>query len=497
MKTQVIQIDSLDDVVSIRDKMQWVKAPRLLLVFPRKGPARIGKLDLKILQRNAGRLGFQLGLMTRNRKILRAAEELSIPHFAGFLEAQKKVWVSQDPVIRKNQRIPRNRFRKIRSSLFPDTARAETSIGYRLLFITLSILAILAVLSIFIPSASIYLSPQPQSQTVTIFLTANPEISAMNSAYAIPARSVTIPVSGSREITIISTALVPDKFAHGEAQFSNLTLTEVGIPKGTVIRTIGSPTIRFATLQDGVLEGEVGKTIDIPIIALEPGSEGNVPANSLIVVEGSLGLSVSSTNPGPITGGTNKSLIIPTMEDRVRLKELLLTDLHTQAVEQISKMVGEGSIVFPATVIPEGELKENYQPSEGQPGNKLVLTITGNFHGLYVSAKDINSVETAVLNAGLPDGFETMPGSNGSDTSGGIITGDDGVSHWSVTATRLIRPKLDSFLVALLVRGLKIDTAEKAITNKYRLNSSPEIEISPSFWPWLPFTILRINIVIK
>jgi hypothetical protein len=36
MKTQIIQLESHDDIISIRDKMGWSQTSRILLVWPEK-----------------------------------------------------------------------------------------------------------------------------------------------------------------------------------------------------------------------------------------------------------------------------------------------------------------------------------------------------------------------------------------------------------------------------------------------------------------------------
>lgn len=43
MKTHVVQLERDDDVVSARDKMLWSKAPRILVVWPRRGRVLNGR----------------------------------------------------------------------------------------------------------------------------------------------------------------------------------------------------------------------------------------------------------------------------------------------------------------------------------------------------------------------------------------------------------------------------------------------------------------------
>ena len=88
MKTQVIHIDSHDDFISIRDRMEWAKTPRILLVWPKRGRVEMRPLDLTLLRRHAESLGAELGLVTRQRQIRAAARELGISYFSTASEAQ-------------------------------------------------------------------------------------------------------------------------------------------------------------------------------------------------------------------------------------------------------------------------------------------------------------------------------------------------------------------------------------------------------------------------
>ena len=76
MKTQIITLESHDDLISVRDKLSWAKTPRILLVWPKYEKVTLRVLDLKVLQRHAGSLGSQLGLVTRRANVRRDAESL-------------------------------------------------------------------------------------------------------------------------------------------------------------------------------------------------------------------------------------------------------------------------------------------------------------------------------------------------------------------------------------------------------------------------------------
>ena len=72
MKTQIITLESHDDLISVRDRLSWAKTPRILLVWPKYEKVTLRQVDLKVLQRHASSLGAQLGLVTRARRDRRA-----------------------------------------------------------------------------------------------------------------------------------------------------------------------------------------------------------------------------------------------------------------------------------------------------------------------------------------------------------------------------------------------------------------------------------------
>ena len=92
MKTQIITLESHDDLISVRDRMSWAKTPRILLVWPKFEKVTLRQVDLKILQRHAASLGAQLGIVSRVRRVRADAQALRIPVFTSTGEAQRVSW---------------------------------------------------------------------------------------------------------------------------------------------------------------------------------------------------------------------------------------------------------------------------------------------------------------------------------------------------------------------------------------------------------------------
>src|ERR671929_1716612 len=92
MKTQIITLESHEELISVRDRMSWAKTPRILLVWPKYEKVALRQVDLRVLQRHATSLGAQLGLVTRARRVRNDAEALKIPVFESPGQAQRVAW---------------------------------------------------------------------------------------------------------------------------------------------------------------------------------------------------------------------------------------------------------------------------------------------------------------------------------------------------------------------------------------------------------------------
>ena len=61
MKVQILRLDAEDDLASIQDRLAWIQAGRVILVWPGEGVRLPRRLDLLLLQRQAERRGARAG----------------------------------------------------------------------------------------------------------------------------------------------------------------------------------------------------------------------------------------------------------------------------------------------------------------------------------------------------------------------------------------------------------------------------------------------------
>ena len=502
MKTQVIQLDSHDDVTSVRDKMSWAKTERILLVFPRRSRILARTLDLRLLQRHAATLGAQLAIASRSDELRRLAGGLGIPAFATVVSAQRQDWerekIPADPstVLRAGprRRHVRPDLRRMRRAAFPPEARWRSRIGFRFLFFTLAVLAILAVLSLFIPSAAIQLNPATQLQSLTFTVSASPNVSAVNLAGSLPARLTSVVVEHGTTTQATGSVVIPDARAQGLARFRNLTTAQAIIPVGMVVSTQTSPPVRFVTTMDAVVAAGVGQTVDVPVQAVAAGSSGNLPAEALVAIEGDLGASVAVTNPGRTTGGSDRAASIQTAADRSHLHDALLAEILEECKTSLPQTLIPGDVYFPDTPAVSQILSESYFPAEGQSGDTLSLTMRLQCQAQYASLADVTALVEMSLDANLPEGF--APASAGLTILPASIplTDADGITRWDVQAQRLLRARLDPLTAVQLSLGRKPADAAQRLEDNLPLAGEPVITVIPNWWPWLPAIPFRINI---
>jgi len=294
MKTQLIPLESHDDLISVRDRMSWAKTPRILLVWPKSERIALRPLDLKVLQRHAAALGAQLGLVTRHRNIRREAQARGIPVFNSTGQAQRNPWPERDLQVKRVRRRPHQDLREKRKQVRAEEDAWRRHPVTRMGFFGLGVLAVLTMASLFIPHAQVILTPETDVQRVTLPVQADPGVSSVFITGRIPARELNVVIEGSLEAPASGRLSVPVSKAEGLVTFRNLTEEPVSIPAGTVLTSIGLPGVRFLTVGNAELEGGLDATIDLPVEAESPGGVGNVEPEAIRAIEGNLGLLVTA-----------------------------------------------------------------------------------------------------------------------------------------------------------------------------------------------------------
>jgi hypothetical protein len=480
--------------------MGWGQTGRILLVWPERGRVLTRRIDLVLLQRHCTAMGAQLALVTSDPDVCFHADQLAIPVFKKLRTAQNAHWRvkrrrTQRSLKQLIEEMPRPDLEALRQQAHPMSPTWINLPAARMAFFTIGVLALLSIAAVLLPSAEVNLYSQSQIQSISLNVEARPGIITTNITGIIPAHQTKVVVEGRDTLEAQGIMSVPDQPATGEVTFTNLTNEPVHIPKGSIVRSDGQETIRFATTADGDVEAGTGISLTLPVQAVTPGLASNLPPSRLTAIEGPLGLSLTATNKEPTQGGTDRNVRIPTNYNRTHLYEILQDSLRATAENELKNQIEPGDILLSVVPTPTLVLEEVYEPAENQPAEQLTLSLRLEFEGMIASNADLQNLATAALDANLPEQYAPLPGTLEISNLNPPQKVNSSF-HWRLQAKRQLQAHIIESQTIQLALGLPIQEAEKRLQNNLPLEESPHIQLSPAWWPRLPILPFRIHVAV-
>jgi hypothetical protein len=332
-------------------------------------------------------------------------------------------------------------------------------------------------------------------QSVVLPVIAGPSVESVFITGSIPAREKHVIVEGTQTVVVTGQGVTPQSKAKGSVIFRNLTQQAVTVPAETVVRTAGEPGVRFVTTRTGEVFAGVDEMLQLPVEAVESGRSGNVETETIVIVEGRLGLSLSVTNPEPLSGGRETPSMQASDADRERAKEALMEKLEEEARAQLANEMKTGDILFDDTFAISQILSEVYDPPAGAAGTKLTLTMQVEFSTLYAAASDLTQLASLALNASIPAGFRAESTSEELilEPVTKPILNEDGFTRWTVRAQRRIVQQVNAAQITKMI-GNSFTLRPNSIGKGLPLQDAPESHLSPSWWPWVPIVPFRISL---
>ena len=352
-----------------------------------------------------------------------------------------------------------------------------------------------------LPGALITLSPNREIQSLELEVRTDPDLLTPQLTGGLPVHEDTIIVEGRNQLESSGIIQVPEKPAVGSIQFTNLTQERVDLPAGTIVTTLETPIIRFQTTQDASIPGGVGKKANVPIQAVVPGSSGNLPANSVQAIEGTLGLQLTANNISPTRQGSDQPAASPTTSDQAQLYDSLKDELELTAIEELlSRIPADGTLAdYPlrATLELSEVLDETYIPEIGLPSDQVTLILRLEFTFQYVAKNDLEALARPILAANLPDRYQAVPETLRIIHDDEKLRGNLDQAEWQITLEQDIQPVVSEAEAIDLAHGLPIEQAKSRLQSELELAQAPQIQITPGWWPYLPYLPFRIQVDIQ
>ena len=496
MKTQVIRLETGDDLASIVDKVQFAKTQRILLVWETRKVTLNRQIDLVRLKRSLEAMGYQLAFVLYNPRLARTARDVGIPVFWSIRKAVRSEWARTAPTTTKLKPGTRNiadlRAEGVRVRR---STQAKEISGWARVFWILGGSIVLFIFAILVfPSGEIRIANPPIEQSIRIMVHASDRESAVRLTGYVPAYKNSLVLEGSASRPASGTIKVPDQAASGWVVFTNLQGEKIEIPQGTIVTTRGFHPFRYRLTSDCFLPEGIGNTAKGLIRAVEPGSEGNQLPNSLSLIEGDLSGLILVDNPTPISGGADISKPAPTLADRQALRTALLETLSKQVIEKMRGGLGPDHLTLEPSLRVGKILEESYTPASEIPAEVISLDIKAEFEISYIARKDLEDLATQVLEARLSKEITPIPQTLTINDLSQPVLDDLGGYAWEILATQTVIRVINPEEFPHNLVGIRLPVAQAQLREKLGDVQSASISVAPSWWPWTPLLPFRMHV---
>lgn len=506
MEMQTIQLFPDDDIVSINDQLGRVTARRVLLVLPSNGRLLTSQVALARLRRQADMLRLEVGLVTSDPDVRPVAKALGFPLFRTAEQAadNERRWRRGRRRIEKAGLSPA----EIKSTFLSEQDRLEASqrmqpkprwqkwlwryVGIIAFFMTLAIFYVGVAYAV--PGATITLRPYTEHIAVSKQVVADPELETVNfSGASIPARVLTITEEWVTEVETTGRVDVADAPARGKVVFVNTIEQPASVPAGTRVTTSAGTRIVYQTLNAVDVPGVVGGTAEVDIVAVEPGPQGNVAANQINRIEGSLDAQLEVRNLEELTGGAVRSAAAVAQADLDRLEAQVTQYLQTVAVGRMNELLGPAEFLAQESVRVTNIEQQTFTHFVGEQTDRVALEIRAQVQGTAVNTNEAldliyNELALAVKPnyALVPDSFAFFAGDVlGVDSQGRV--------SFEMRGEGIIAAELDISPHLETIAGQPVENGTLYLYDQLPLQTVPTARVIPNWFGRLPYLPARMQ----
>lgn len=358
----------------------------------------------------------------------------------------------------------------------------------------LAVIVVAAGAYLFLPAATIAVTPRRETISVDLTVSADPDATAVDaSTGVVPAVRMDVPVQATQTFATVGKR-VEAAPARGQVTFENYNpVSSNTIPSGSIVATEGGirfRTVARVTVPAGtfVLPSVIPSRRSVQVEAVKDGPEGNVPANAIRVVpQGENPNFLKVNNPAPTDGGIRTETPEIGKDEVDKAVATLTAQLRTSFDDAVAAGAGApaGTTLFPDTA-QLGAATPDVDPQTlvGQqvPTFDLALTATGTV--IAVDPSPVRSIAESRLKEKIGADYLLVEGSTEVDVGDGTVGGDGQVT-FRATATALRVAILDPNQLRSLVKGKTVDEAEAALA-RYG-------DVSVDLWPSWVSTVTGVD----
>jgi hypothetical protein len=497
MATNPIYVETEEEIPEVVERLRRFNGEETMLVLPMRSRIGQSRFNFQLLRNYAARLGKRVTVVCDDPAVQKMASESGFPVFGAVgplgegipSEAEppppvKRWWsrVRTSPTTHVGIAAPTRLLTKTATELKP---------GRFLLYITAATLLLVGLFgaAIYVPSASVTLIAQAAP-----FTEKDVEIQATPATKAIHVRADVISKSSSQGFKTTGSIVVPLAPAQGQVTYNNTcpkNPRSPGIWVNSGQRLDNTNGITFAQQSGNIFVAWGQQVGSVSIIAVQPGSAGNVGSDTIKTIEGNNFSCLLVTNPQATGGGTDPSTT-PQMTEadfdagRAQLEQ----ELH-QAIAQTLVGAGQPGEKLSETIIYGApQYTTDHQPNDKVPSFSGTMTISG--EGDFYSDSDVQKAYQDYLAQRVPNDQQLLTESPIqvqyrilNDTSGGNMT-------FVGSAAAYVAPRLDEAKIRSQIVGRPLAQA-RFFLERLPIRSVA-IKEQPMSLPLMPLLIGRISL---
>ncbi len=504
---QIIQLSTDDDIVSINDRLDWYEEQQVLLVLPERSQVLREGLDLVRLRRHADGLRLEVGLVTADPDLSDEAKALGFPTFTsvesaqnsrlGWWRGKRRREVVGLPSIGGWRKPPRQLDlgdrAEVHRRLTPAAQWRRWLLRYAaILLFFLTIVLLFVGFSYAVPGATITLRPHVKTLQVARQIVADPALAEASGA-SVPGRVMVVVETWQADVATTGRATFPNAPAQGTVVFLNQVAQVVTVPVGTRVSTSDGSNIIFQTVQEVVVPGEVGDTAESAVIAIEPGPEGNVPANLVNRLEGTLALQLEVVNLEAMSGGAVREAQVVAEEDQARLRAQVLQFIQAVARSEMEAQLTASEFLAVDSLRAGQVFAETYSHFVGEQTTLLSLEMRVEMVATAVNTSDASGLIFDALAEQVPEGFTLVPTSIQFENGEVLGVADDGRITFEMLGTARIAADLALTEPLTAISGQPPDLAATYLYHNLPLRDVPAIQVWPTWFDRVPYLPARIQ----
>jgi hypothetical protein len=506
MATNPIYVETEEEIPELVERLRRYHGDDTMLVLPMRSRIGQSRFNFQLLRNYAARLGKRVTVVCDDPAVQKMASETGFRVFGAVGPEGEGIPSEAEapPPVRKwwqgRQAAPTTHVGVAAPTRLITKTATEVRPGRFLLYVTAVTLILVGIFAaaVFVPSATVTLVAQAQP-----FTTKDVEISAQPGKAPIHVRVVSISNSNSQGFKVTGSINVPLAPATGQVVYSNAipppcpgtdcTSPGLIVPYGQRLRnsnglefaqSSGNVTVPWAT------GGQQG-TVTANIVAVIPGTTGNVGDHTINQIEDNRYPKLTVTNPQATGGGTDPSST-PQMTEadfdagRAQLEQ----EIHQTIAQQIQGAGQAGEKLSDTLIFGAPQYTTDHQPGDKVPSFSGTMTITG--EGDFYSDADVNSAYKTYLAQHVPNNLQLLTSSPTQVQYRLLSSAKGGFLVFVGTASAYVAPTLDEHQIRAAIVGRP--TAQARFYLEKLPIRSVAIKEQPLALPLMPLLDRRITL---